>query len=84
MTVLKFFVGIFFVATTVSSSNLQCAVCGRKSSKTFLGVKNFVKDMKACFGHDFEDTGLLCSACLRALYRHRHTGETYEHVSLIS
>lgn len=90
MTFLQLVFYLFLVITIVSSSphrkirsKIECAVCGTKTSKKCSIVANFLQDMRACFGQDFKETGVLCASCSRALRRHKKTGKTYEHVSTV-
>ena len=52
-----------------------------KTSSKFFPVTNLAEDIKKCFGNEFKETGVLCAPCIRALCRHRSSGNTYEHVS---
>lgn len=90
MIFLQLVLYLFLVITIVSSSpdrkirsKIECVVCGTKTSEKFSTAANSLQDMRACFRHDFAETGVLCASCLRALSRHKKTGKTYEHVSTV-
>ena len=83
---LALYLSVMITAVSTSPDRLvrsknECNICGRKTSSKFFPVTNLAEDIKKCFGREFKETGVLCAACIRALGRHRSSGNTYEHVS---
>ena len=83
---LALYLSVMITAVSTSPNRLvrsknECNICGRKTSSKFFPVTNLGEDIKKCFGCEFKETGVLCASCIRALGRHRSSGNTYEHIS---
>ena len=69
----------------VGTEETKCIVCHKRLDKKLETTrKNLPQrhDLEACFGVSYDDPGILCSGCRRAVYRYKKTGKTFFHVSI--
>jgi hypothetical protein len=76
---------IHLVSSVPTKKSRKCIVCHKRLDRKLETTrKNLPQrhDLEACFGVSYDEPGILCSACRRAVYRYKKTGKTFFHVSI--